>query len=142
MKKVSMGLFFAGIVFLFINVVCAEEITDNLVKIMWVSGEVATVDANSNAIIVKGKKNDFTIYCDENTKITVGKEIIAFTGIQVGDKVAARFMDEDGRYIAKSIAIKSRPIAEEPAAAPAPESIGEGQQTERTAAIFCIRHSR
>ncbi|MBI5050195.1 MAG: hypothetical protein HZC11_04795 [Nitrospirae bacterium] len=82
-----------------------------------VTGDVVSVDAAANTVVVKGKKGDITVQVNDKTKITSGKGKKTLADIKAGENVAVNYTEADGKNTAKSIDIKV-PSAEKKAAAP------------------------
>ncbi len=80
--------------------------------VIMVKGEVTSVDAAGNTVTVKGKDKEIKLNVTDKTKIMAGKEKKGLADIKVGDKVAARAMEEDGKTVAKAIRIKGESKAE------------------------------
>ncbi len=79
-----------------------------------VTGEVTAVDAAAKSVTVKGKKGDMTLMADEKM----------LKDIKVGEKVTAKYTEQDGKMVAKSIKkgktkAEKKAKKEEKAAAPA-----------------------
>ena len=81
------------------------------VKVRQITGEVAAVDAMTNAITVKGKKAETTVVCGDKTKVMMGKEKKACADVKVGDKVTAKYTESDGKNMAKSVSIHTAKMA-------------------------------
>ncbi len=94
-----------------------------------VTGEVTAVDAKANTMTVKGKKGEVMISVDPKTKMPKGKTMM---DVKTGDKVTVKYMEADGKNMAKSIAMKAAPMKKEAApmekkeAAPAPAKKAPG----------------
>lgn len=102
------------------------------VKVLSVTGEVLAVDAKAMTLTVKGKKGEVAVTTDDKTKFAKGKSL---ADVKVGDKATVKYVEEDGKNIAKSVMFKAVPAKKEkketkkemkkeapakPAAAPAP----------------------
>jgi|SRR5208283_83003 len=66
---------------------------DKKVKPKSVTGEVTAVDAAAKSVTVKGKKGDMTLMADEKM----------LKDVKVGDKVTAKYTEQDGKMVAKSV---------------------------------------
>ena len=77
------------------------------VKVKWLTGNVAAVDAAAMTITVKGKKAEVTLTADNKTSIRMGKEKKTLADVKVGDKVSTRYSEMEGKNVAKSITIKA-----------------------------------
>jgi len=105
-------------------------------KVKPVSGEVTAVDAMAKTITVKGKQGEVSLVVDDKTMVKIGKEKKSLADVKAGDKATVKYVEMDGKNVAKSIAIsaapakkemkKAAPKAEEkqPAAAPAQKKTG------------------
>lgn len=82
------------------------------VKVKWLTGEVAAVDAAAMTLTVKGKKAEVALTVNDKTSIKMGKEKKTLADLKVGDKVSARYSEVEGKNVAKSIAIKSEKMME------------------------------
>ena len=86
-------------------------------KVVTIKGNVISVDAAANTVVVgfeKGKKEvQETIAIDAKTKIKKGKEEVAISELQVGEKVTAKCTVVDGKKVAKSITIAVKKAAAE-----------------------------
>ncbi|MBI4653977.1 MAG: hypothetical protein HY752_03165 [Nitrospirae bacterium] len=74
-------------------------------KVQQVTGEVTAVDVKANTLAVKGKKGDVMFSVDDKTTVTVGKEKKTLADVKVGAKVTVKYVEMDGKNVAKSIAI-------------------------------------
>jgi len=78
-------------------------------KVITIKGTVISVDAAANTVVVgfvKAKKEvQETVVVDEKTKIKKAKEILALSGLAVGEKVVAKCVIVDGKKVAKTITI-------------------------------------
>jgi Cu/Ag efflux protein CusF len=77
------------------------------VKVKWLHGEVAAVDAAANTITIKGKKAETTITCDDKTKIMMGKKKEALADVKVGEKVSVKYEEVEGKNVAKSVSLQA-----------------------------------
>jgi len=69
----------------------------------YVHGEVTAVDAAANTLTIKGKKDEVTLTTDDKTKFHKGKTL---ADVKVGDKLAVKYSEADGKMVAKSIKMK------------------------------------
>ncbi len=110
----------------------AKKAPAKKVKILAVTGEVLAVDAKAMTLTVKGKKGEVAVTTDEKTKFAKGKSLAE---VKVGDKATVKYVEEDGKNIAKSVMFRAIPAKKvkkvikkemkkeapaKPAAAPAP----------------------
>ena len=89
-------------------------------KMPTVKGEIVSVDAETNAVVIKDAKGKETkVEVDKDTAITKGKDKLAIGDLKAGEKVTAKGPEADGKMIAKSIKVhipkvaKAKPKAEE-----------------------------
>ena len=85
-----------------------------------ISGEVVSVDATSNTIVIKtknGEEKKFEV--NSETKITMEKKPMALQDLKAGEKVGVKYSETEGKMVAKSIKVrvpkasKAMPMAEE-----------------------------
>ena len=81
-----------------------------------VTGNVVSVDAAANTVVVKGKKGDVTVMVNDKTKIMSGKEKKTLADIKAGDKVMAKYTEADGKNTAVQIEIRPATTVKQPAA--------------------------
>lgn len=70
-----------------------------------IKGEITEIDPTGSRVKVKEKNEEITISVTDNTIITAGKIKRSLADLKAGDQVVARFTDEDGRKIARSIRV-------------------------------------
>ena len=94
-------------------------------KLPSVKGEIVSVDAETNAVVIKDAKGKETkVEVDKDTAITKGKAKLAIGDLKAGENVTAKGPEADGKMIAKSIKVhipkvaKAKPKAEEKKAEP------------------------
>ena len=80
------------------------------VKVMAVTGEVLAVDAKAMTLTVKGKKGEVAVTTDDKTKFAKGKSLAE---VKVGDKATVKYVEEDGKNIAKSVMFRAIPAKKE-----------------------------
>jgi hypothetical protein len=85
------------------------------VKVKWLTGEVAAVDAAAMMLTVKGKKAEVALTVNDKTSIKMGKEKKTLADVKVGDKVSTRYSEVEGKNVAKSIMIKGEKKVEKKA---------------------------
>ena len=76
-------------------------------KIKWVTGEVKAVDAKAMTIAVMKKDKETVVTVNDKTKIMMGKEKKTLADVKAGDQVKVRYIEVDGKNMAKSVAIKT-----------------------------------
>lgn len=86
-----------------------------------IKGEITEIDAAGNHVKVKEKDQEIIIIVTDKTLITAGKIKRSLADLESGDKVVARFTEEDGKKIARSIRVATvgKGSGKEP---PAPEA--------------------
>ncbi len=73
-------------------------------KMTSIKGEITEIDGAGN-VRVKEKENEITITVTEKTIITAGKIKRTLADLKAGDKVVAKFTEEDGKKVARSIRV-------------------------------------
>ncbi len=76
-------------------------------KMTSVKGEITEVDPAGNNVKVKEKDKELTINVTDKTMITAGKTKRSLADLKAGDKVVAKFTEEDGKMVARSIRVAS-----------------------------------
>lgn len=74
-------------------------------KMTSIKGEITEIDPAGSHVKVREKDEEITISVTENTIITAGKIKRTLADLKAGDQVVARFTDEDGKKIARSIRV-------------------------------------
>ncbi len=82
-----------------------------------ISGPVVSVDSTARTLTVKSIekskspslrwKGDMTFITDDNTKIAMGKKSETLQDLKAGEKVAVKFHEKDGKYIADTVLISA-----------------------------------
>ncbi|MDD5153578.1 MAG: hypothetical protein PHR03_02760 [Desulfovibrionales bacterium] len=100
-----------------ITVVGLAVAKDNVKIKKLITGEVVTVDTAANSLTLKGKRAEVVIYTNEDTVVRVAKEKKSLADVKVGDKIAVRYSEIDGKNLAESIVIKPEkgPVPAKPA---------------------------
>ncbi len=91
-------------------------------KMTSMKGEITEVDAAGNNVKVKEKDKEVTINVTDKTMITAGKTKRSLADLKAGDKVVAKFTDEDGKMVARSIRVATAGKGGKKAAAPKAEA--------------------
>lgn len=81
-------------------------------KMTSVKGEITDVDTAGNNVKVKEKDKELTINVTDKTMITAGKTKRSLADLKAGDKVVAKFTEEDGKMVARSIRVATAGKAE------------------------------
>lgn len=76
-------------------------------KRVQVTGEIAALDAAAKTFTVKGKKGDVNLSVNDKTKIKAGEETKTLADLKDGIKVTVKYVEVDGKNMAKSIEIKT-----------------------------------
>lgn len=85
-------------------------------KTMTVKGEVTSVDASANTLMVKERDKEATLNVNDKTRVMFGKEKKSLADIKAGDKITAWTIQKDGKTIAKSIRVSTSKAALTPKA--------------------------
>ena len=73
-----------------------------------VNGEVVSVDATKNEIVVKDDAGaEVRLMCSKSTKVTREGKSISLTGLKPSDKVTCEAEEASGSWLAKSIRVGS-----------------------------------
>ena len=92
-------------------------------KIIHLAGETTSVNPKAGRLTVRGKDGDVDIYSTEKTVIRIGRDIGRLTDIAAGNKATVKYLEMDGKNIARSIFIVQEPLEEkEPQKADSPSS--------------------
>lgn len=74
-------------------------------KMTSIKGEITEIDPTGSHVKVKEKNQEITISVTDNTIITAGKIKRTLADLKAGDQVVAKFTEEDGKKIARSIRV-------------------------------------
>jgi hypothetical protein len=103
-------------------------------KIIHLAGETTSVNPRAGKLTIRGKDGDVDIYATEKTVIHIGRDQSRLSDITAGNKATVKYLEIDGKNIARSIFIaqeapevKEPPKAEPPPPQP-PEKITPVQQ--------------
>jgi len=92
-------------------------------KIIHVAGETTSVNPRAGKLTVRGKDGDVDIYATEKTNILIGRDKGRLSDIAVGTKATVKYIEMDGKNIARSIFIvQETPEEKEPQKADSPPS--------------------
>jgi hypothetical protein len=90
-------------------------------KIIHVAGETISVNPKTSKLTVRGKDGDVDIYTTEKTIIHIGRDKSRLSDISAGNKATVKYLEIDGKNIARSIFIVQEPPEEkEPQKAESP----------------------
>jgi Cu/Ag efflux protein CusF len=112
MKKATILFLTVILLFAFISISFAAEATKaeqmptEKSKVKQITGEIITLDLKAGTLTVKSKRQEVSLLTDNKTIIRLGKEKKTLADIKSGEKVKVRYMEVDGKNVAKSIAIK------------------------------------
>ena len=92
-------------------------------KIIHLAGETASVNPRAGKLSVRGKDGEVDIYATEKTNILIGREKGRLSDIAAGTKATVKYLEIDGKNIARSIFIvQEAPEEKEPQKADSPAS--------------------
>ena len=92
-------------------------------KIIHVAGETTSVNPRAGKLTVRGKDGDVDIYATEKTIIHIGRDKSRLSDISAGNKATVKYLEIDGKNIARSIfIIQETPEEKEPQKADNPAS--------------------
>jgi hypothetical protein len=74
-------------------------------KIIHIAGETISVYPKTGKLNVRGKGGDVEIYATEKTIIHIGRDNSRLSDIAAGDKVTVKYLEIDGKNIARNIFI-------------------------------------
>ena len=72
-----------------------------------VTGNILAIDEAGKSLTVKGRKGEVVLSIEDKTSIKAGKDSKTFADLKTGDKVTVRYVESDGKKIAKSLKIKT-----------------------------------
>jgi hypothetical protein len=92
-------------------------------KIIHVAGETISVNPKSSKLTIRGKDGEVDIYATEKTNILIGRDKGRLSDIAAGTKATVKYIEMDGKNIARSIfIIQETPEEKEPQKADNPAS--------------------
>jgi hypothetical protein len=91
-------------------------------KIVHLAGETISVNPKSGRLTMRGKDGDVDIYATEKTNILIGRDKGRLSDIAAGNKATVKYLEIDGKNIARSIFIVQDTPEEEPQKADSPSS--------------------
>ena len=74
-------------------------------KIIHVAGETISVNPKTSKLTVRGKDGEVDIYATEKTNILIGRDKGRLSDIAAGTKATVKYIEMDGKNIARSIFI-------------------------------------
>jgi hypothetical protein len=92
-------------------------------KIVHLAGETISVNPKAGRLTMRGKDGEVDIYATEKTNILIGRDKGRLSDIAAGTKATVKYLEIDGKNIARSIFIVQEPPEEkEPQKADSPAS--------------------
>ena len=92
-------------------------------KIVHLAGEAISVNPKAGKLTMRGKDGDVDIYATEKTNILIGRDKGRLSDIATGNKATVKYLEIDGKNIARSIfIIQEAPEEKEPQKADSPAS--------------------
>ena len=73
------------------------------VKVIYLTGEIISINLKTNNLIIRGKNRDFKVFTDKETIIKTGSDNSKLSDISSGDKATVRYISIEDKNIAKSI---------------------------------------
>jgi len=84
-------------------------------KITHLAGETTSVNSRTGRLIIRGKDGDVAIYATKQTVIHIGREKGRLSDIAAGNKATVKYLEMDGKNIARDIFIvQETPEEKEP----------------------------
>lgn len=81
-----------------------------------VAGEVTSTNLSDQTIVINrsGSKRgaELTLLVDPGSEILVGKEKKSLNDVHVGDRVRGKYIDKDGKHVARTLYVSSVPGSE------------------------------
>ena len=71
-------------------------------------GEIILLDATANIVTIKTRQGEMTVYVNEKTLITMGREEKLYSDLKVGDRVKVHYTTGEGKELAERIMMKPR----------------------------------
>ena len=92
-------------------------------KIVHLAGETISVNPKAGKLTMRGKDGDVDIYATEKTNILIGRDKGRLSDIATGNKATVKYLEIDGKNIARSIFIvQETPEEKEPQKTDSPPS--------------------
>ena len=92
-------------------------------KIVHLAGETTSVNPKTSKLTIRGKDGEVDIYATEKTNILIGRDKGRLSDIAAGTKATVKYIEMDGKNIARSIFIvQETPEEKEPQKADNPAS--------------------
>lgn len=115
MLSILLMIVFSGVVLAQKEKAAPAEKKEEAPAIKQITGEISAVDANANTVTVKEADKVVVLNVTARTKITIGKEKKTIADLKVGDRVGAKYKEEDGKNVAWSITEAPKKAKAEPA---------------------------
>jgi len=74
-------------------------------KIIHLAGETISVNPETSKLTIRGKDREVDIYATEETIIRIGSEKGGLSDIAAGTKATVKYLEIDGKYVARMIFI-------------------------------------
>jgi hypothetical protein len=71
-------------------------------------GEIVSLDLTANMVTIKTRQREMSVYVNEKTPITMGREEKLFPDLKVGDRVKVHYTTVEGKELAERIMVKPR----------------------------------
>lgn len=81
----------------------AEEI-----EVVEIVGKIVSLDTTANMVTIKTRQGEMSVYVNEKTPITMGREEKLFSDLKVGDRVKVHYTTGEGKELAERIMVKPR----------------------------------
>jgi Cu/Ag efflux protein CusF len=111
-KVITLILLCAGVFFAVVSARAEESVGGETPpaaapkgRVTSIKGALTEIDTARNRIKVKEKTDEITIYVTEKTLIAAGKVERTLADLEPGDKVVAKFTEENGKKVARSIRV-------------------------------------
>lgn len=105
-------------------------------KIIHLSGETTSVNPRAGKLTIRGKDGDVDVFATERTIIHIGRDPVRLSDITAGNKATVKYLELDGKNIARSIFIareapeEKEPPKDEPPLPQPPEKITPEQPSD------------
>jgi hypothetical protein len=94
-------------------------------KIVHLAGETISVTPKAGRLTIRGKDGDVDIYATDKTNILIGRDKGRLSDITAGNKATIKYLEIDGKNIARSIFVVQEPPEEkesQKAESPSPQT--------------------
>jgi hypothetical protein len=83
------------------NALAAEE-----TEVEEIVGVIVSLDTTENVVTITTRQGEMSVYVNEKTPITMGREEKLFSDLKVGDKVKVHYTSGEGKELAERIMVK------------------------------------